>query len=199
MFDFTTVTENLKKKGYEVKVFAGLQEAADYLDSALDGVSVGIGGSATVKASGLYDRLKEHNTVIWHWMEEAADEARRNAMTTDVYLTSVNALAKTGEIVNIDGSGNRLASTLFGHKKVYFLIGRNKITETYEDAVWRARNVAAPKRAQQLNAKTPCAVHGDRCYDCKGPGRICRGMATLWTPMTGMEAEIILIDEDLGL
>lgn len=199
MFDFTAVTENLKERGYEVKVFSKLQEASDYLEGELNDVTVGIGGSATVQAAGLYERLSKNNTVIWHWMAEDMDEARQKAMTTDVYLTSANALAETGEIVNIDGRGNRISSTLFGHKKVYFLIGRNKITKTYEDAVWRARNVAAPKRAKQLNAKTPCAVDGKRCYDCKSPGRVCRGMVTLWMPILQMEMEVLLIDEDLGL
>ena len=92
-----------------------------------------------------------------------------------------------------------MAATLFGHKKVYFIIGRNKLTADYESAVHRARNVASPRRAQQLGAKTPCAEKADRCYDCRAAGRICRGMATLWAPMVGMEAEVILIDEDHGL
>lgn len=199
MFDFTTVEKNLKARGYAVRVYATLKEAADYLDGVLDNVTVGIGGSATVKASGLYDRLRKHNTVVWHWMQEPAAQARRNAMETEVYLTSVNALAESGEMVSIDGAGNRISSMLFGHEKVYFLVGRNKITPTYEDAIWRARNVAAPKRAQQMNAKTPCAVEGNRCYDCKSPGRICHGMVTLWSPMSSMEAEVLLIDEELGL
>lgn len=199
MFDFTTVEQNLKQRGYEVKVFDTLGQAADYVDGAVDQTTVGIGGSGTVKASGLYERLGSHNTVIWHWMQQPADEARREAMATDIYLASANALAETGEMVNIDGCGNRVASMLFGHRKIYYLIGRNKIVKTYEDAVWRARNVAGPRRAQQMNAKTPCAVNGDRCYDCKSPGRICRGMVTLMAPMSGMEAEVLLIDEDLGL
>ena len=120
-------------------------------------------------------------------------------MQTQVYLTSANALAETGEIVNIDGTGNRVSATLFGHEKVIFVIGRNKLAATYEMAVDRARNVAAPQRARQLGKKTPCAVKLDRCYDCKSPERICRGMVTLWGPMLGMEGEVLLVDEDLGL
>lgn len=120
-------------------------------------------------------------------------------MKTEIYLTSANALAVTGEIVNIDGTGNRVAGTLFGHRKVFFVIGRNKIAPSYEEAVWRARNVAAPKRAQQMNRKTPCALKAERCFDCKSPERICRGLVTLWGPMLGMQAEVLLIDQDLGL
>ena len=198
MTDFSLVEQNLKSRGYTVRCFATGAEAADYLDEALHGVSVGIGGSSTVKDLGLYERLQRRNAVIWHWMQEPA-QARRDAMQTDVYLTSVNALAQTGELVNIDGAGNRVSSTLFGHKKVYYLIGRNKLVDTYEQAVWRARNIAAPQRAKQLGAKTPCAENADRCYDCKSPGRICRGLVTLWGPMVSMESEILLIDEDFGL
>ena len=195
---FEVVKENLEKRGYTVKVFATGAEAAAYLNSEIDGKTVGIGGSGTVKNIGAYELLSQHNTVYWHWITEP-NEARKNAMNTDVYLTSVNALAETGEMVNIDGAGNRVASTLFGHQKIYFLIGRNKLVKTYEDAVWRARNIAAPGRAKQMNRKTPCAVKADRCYDCKSPERICRGMVTLWEPMLGQSAEVILIDEDHGL
>lgn len=198
MTDFSTVTRSLEERGYIVHTFPTAAKAAAYLDAGIDGATVGIGGSATVRDSGAYDLLKTHNTVYWHW-EQEPNEARRSSMDADFYLTSVNALAQTGELVNIDGTGNRVSSTLFGHKKVYFLIGRNKLCPTYDDAVWRARNVAAPHRAQQMGRKTPCALKADRCYDCKSPERICRGFVTLWGPTLGMEAEVLLIDEDLGL
>ena len=119
-------------------------------------------------------------------------------MTSDVYLTSVNGLAETGELINIDGTGNRVSGELFGHKKVYFIVGRNKLAPTYEEALRRARNVASPKNAQRLGVKTPCAVKGDRCYDCKSPERICRGLVVLWEKMKSCEMEVVLIDEDLG-
>lgn len=198
MTDFKKVQANLEARGYTVRTFATAAEAADYLDGAIDGKTVGFGGSATLDALGIYDRLESHNTVIWHW-KQPADEARKAAMQTQVYLSSANGLAESGEIVNIDGTGNRVSATLFGHEKVIFVIGRNKLAATYEMAVDRARNVAAPQRARQLGKKTPCAVKLDRCYDCKSPERICRGMVTLWGPMLGMEGEVLLVDEDLGL
>ena len=199
MGTFDSVKTSLEARGYMVRVFSTGKEAADYLDAAVDGTSVGFGGSATLDALGLYERLGTHNQVVWHWKQEDKDAARREAMTTGVYLTSVNALAETGELVNIDGAGNRAAATLFGHEKVFYVIGRNKLAPTYEEAVWRARNIAAPQRARQLGKKTPCAVKCDRCYDCKSPERVCRGLVTLWGPMMGMEAEVLLVDEELGL
>ena len=196
---FDAVKKNLEARGYAVRVFATGKEAADYLDAAIDGKSVGFGGSVTLDVLGLYERLGSHNQTVWHWKWEDKDAARREALTTELYLTSVNGLAETGELINIDGAGNRVAATLFGHEKVYFVIGRNKLAPTYEEAVWRARNIASPQNAKRLGKKTPCAVSGDRCYDCKSPERICRGLVTLWGPMMGMEAEVLLVDEDLGL
>lgn len=196
--NFETVRKNLEERGYTVREFSAAAEAAAYLDGAIDKKTVGFGGSETLRAMGLYGLLAGHNEVVWHWEQEAGP-ARRQAMGTEIYLTSANALAETGEIVNIDGVGNRVSSTLFGHEKVCFVIGRNKLVPTYEEAVWRARNVAAPRRARQMGMKTPCAVKGDRCYDCRSPQRVCRGLVTLWGPMMMMEAEVLLIDEDLGL
>ena len=196
---FDTVKQNLESRGYTVRVFATGKEASDYLDAALDGKSVGFGGSMTLDALGLYERLGTHNQVIWHWKQADKAAAHRSALSAGVYLTSVNGLAETGELINIDGTGNRVAATLFGHEKVYFVVGRNKLAPTYDEALWRARNIASPKNAQRLGKKTPCAVKGDRCYDCKSPDRVCRGLVTLWGPMMGMEAEVLLIDEELGL
>ncbi|MBE6995120.1 MAG: lactate utilization protein [Ruminococcaceae bacterium] len=194
---FETVKKNLEDRGYGVQVFATAAEAAAYLNEQIDGKTVGFGGSMTLKDMGLYELLGSHNETHWHWVDGPA--ARTRAKDAQVYLTSANGLAENGDIINIDGAGNRVASTLFGHEKVYIVIGRNKLAPTYEEALWRARNIAAPKNAQRLERKTPCAVSGDRCYDCKSPDRICRGLVVLWGPMMGMETEIVLVDEDLGM
>ena len=197
MADLNKAAKALEEEGFGVHVFPTAAEAAAWLDGAIDGKTVGFGGSVTLRDMGLYDKLSGHNTVYWHW--EQGPEARAAAMQADVYVTSVNALAESGEMINIDGTGNRVASTLYGHEIVYYVIGRNKLTDDYDSAVWRARNVAAPKNAQRLGVKTPCAVKGDHCYNCKSPERICRGMVTMWRPMTSMAAEVVLIDEDLGM
>lgn len=196
--DFTKVSENLKARGYAVQCFATAQEAADYLNGAIDGVSVAFGGSVTLDQMGLFERLSSHNHAMWHWREGTAEDPRKEGLTADVYVTSVNGMDEDGDLINIDGAGNRVAASLFGHKKVYFVVGRNKLAPTYDEALWRARNIAAPKNAQRLQRKTPCAVKGDKCYDCKSPERICRGLVVLWKPMMGMEAEVVLVDEDLG-
>lgn len=185
----------LRERGYTVTVFAAKEAAADYLDEVIDGKTVGFGGSMSLEAMGLWERLRTHNQVYSHLHGFPLGPEAANAQ---IYISSVNGMAETGELVNIDGYGNRAAGTLYGHEKVYLVIGRNKLAPTYEDAVWRARNIAGPKNAQRKQMKTPCAAKGDRCYDCKSPERICRGMVTLWGPMMGMETEVILVDEELG-
>ena len=191
-----TTKKNLEERGFIVRTFAAAAEAADYLDGAIDGTTVGFGGSITLQQMGLKERLESHNDVAWHWTD--GPEARVKAAHAQVYISSVNGLAETGELINIDGAGNRVAATLYGHQRIYFVVGRNKLAPTYEEALWRARNIAAPKNAQRLGSKTPCAVKGDRCYDCKSPERICRGLVVLWEAVANMEMEVVLIDQDLG-
>ncbi|MEG2176358.1 MAG: lactate utilization protein [Oscillibacter sp.] len=194
MADLQKTAASLVERGFTAVIFDRGAEAAAYLDGKIDGKTVGFGGSMTLKTLGLYDRLSGHNQVAWHW--EGGTHAE--AAAAQVYLSSANALAESGELINIDGAGNRVASTLFGHEKVYFVVGKNKIAPSYEEALWRARNIAAPQNAKRLGKNTPCAIKGDRCYDCKSPERICRALTVLWEPMMGMETEIVLINEDLG-
>ena len=81
----------------------------------------------------------------------------------------------------------------------YFIVGVNKLAPDYDAALWRARNVASPKNARRLGKKTPCAVRGDKCYDCKSPERICRALVVLWERPTGIgRAEVVLVNEPLG-
>ncbi|MDR1796190.1 MAG: lactate utilization protein [Clostridiales Family XIII bacterium] len=198
---FQVLTQNLEKLGYTVSCFNTAAEAAAYLDGAVDGQTVGFGGSVTLDQMGLYDTLGKHNTVHWH--QKIADkaeglEARRKAGAAAVYFSSVNGIAETGEIINIDGTGNRVSSIFYGHEKVFFIVGNNKIAPDYEAALHRARNIAAPLNAQRLGMKTPCAEKADRCYDCKSPQRICRGLSVLWGKPMACAFEVVLIDEPLG-
>lgn len=196
MADLKKAAENLKSRGFSVQTFQTAEEAAAYLNGVIDGKTVGFGGSVTLRDMGLYESLSAHNSVYWHW--QGTPISTGEAEKAQVYLSSVNGLDEEGDLINIDGNGNRVASMLYGHEKLYLVVGRNKLAGTYDEALWRAQNIAAPKNAQRLQTKTPCAVNGDRCYDCKSPARICRGLAVLWRPMTGMETEVVLIDQDLG-
>ena len=198
MADILKTKENLEKNGFKVQLFNTPEDAAKYLNDEIDGTTVAFGGSKTLDQMGLFESLGTHNEVIWHWYPKegsTTNETRYEARYAKVYLSSVNGVAETGELVNIDGAFNRLASVFYGHEKVYLVISKNKITDDYDSAVWRARNIASPMNAKRYNTKTPCVKDG-KCHDCNSPERICRGMSVIWkAPMIG-DIEIILIDKD---
>ena len=201
--DFTKVKQNLERLGYVVSCFATKEEAAAYLDRQIDGTTVGFGGSATLNEMGLYELLAAHNQVTWHWRMPTGmtdKEVRMAERAAAVYVSSMNGLAETGEIVNIDNTGNRVADIEYGHERVYLVAGSNKLAPDYEGALWHARNVASPRNAQRLGCKTPCAVKADKCYNCQSPGRICRILSVLWEmpKASGAVYEVILVDEALG-
>ena len=201
--DLQIVKENSEKKGFKVSVFSDAKEASDYLNKEINNTSVAFGGSMTLAEMGLFDTLKTHNELWYHSNAEliekyGREEIFKRAMGADVYISSVNGMSSDGVLINIDGNGNRIASTAFGHTKVYYVVGKNKIEDTFEKAMWRARNIAAPKNAQRLNRKTPCAIKGDKCYNCSSPERICRGILITEAPMSAQETEILLVNENLG-
>ena len=200
-FDFTNLKNNLLSKGYQVAIFASKEEAANYLSDQIHGKTVGFGGSMTLHEMNLFEALSSHNTVYWHDKKPenlTIAETRIAATKAEIYVSSVNGISQQGEIINIDGTGNRVAAISYGPAKVYFVIGANKVAENFEAALFRARNIAAPLNAKRLNRKTPCAAHADRCYDCNSPERICKNLSVLWNKPNGAEYEIILIDEKLG-
>ncbi|MDO4753988.1 MAG: lactate utilization protein, partial [Bacillota bacterium] len=174
-------------------------EATRYLIEELKGKTVGFGGSMTVKEMGLFEQLGQASHVFWHWNpRNSAPNTLGGAAAAEVYISSANGIAETGEIINIDGTGNRVAATIYGHKKVIFVIGKNKITPTVETAIDRARNVAAPLNARRLARKTPCSSEADQCFDCESVERICSVLSLFYKKPGGSEYEIILINEDLG-
>jgi L-lactate utilization protein LutB len=193
------VIMQFREEGFQVSYFETAKEATEYLCKENTGKTIGFGGSVTLEEMGLFEALARENTVFWHW-RQLAKEARDNAVNAEVYISSANAVAETGEIVNIDGSGNRVASITYGHDKVYIVAGINKLEDNLEKAFWRARNVAAPLNARRLNSKTPCAVGEEvKCYDCKSPERICRSFSVINRNMLGNgEMELVLINEALG-
>lgn len=200
-YDLMNLKDHLEEKGYQVCIFDSKELAANYINSQINGKTVGLGGSVTIHQMNLYAMLSEHNTVYWH-DEKPNDmsvmETRTAAARSEIYISSVNGISENGEIVNIDYTGNRVAAISYGPSKIYLVVGANKVTPNLETAIYRARNIAAPLNAKRLNRKTPCAVKGDKCYDCKSPERICRNLSVLWSKPAGSEYEVILINEKLG-
>ena len=194
--DLEKTIRSLRGRGFEVTHFATGAEAADYLDGAIRGTTVGIGGSKTIDQLGLYDRLAANNEVFWHWRKPGFETLDRE-LAAKVFLSSANAITENGEIVSIDGRGNRIANQVYGHKKVIIVSSTSKIVEDMNAAFDRSRSVAAVANGKRFPYNIPCKID-DKCHDCRSPERICRAMTVLMTPMIGMEAEVVLIDEKLG-
>lgn len=197
MADIEKLKQNLLREGFLVSCFDTAQEACAYLNSAIDGVTVGFGGSQTVRDMGLYEKLSAHNQCYWHW-DKVNNVIPPEATNAQVYITSLNGVSENGELINIDGGGNRVASSLYGHQKVYFIIGENKIAPDYDAALWRARNIAAPLNAKRLEKRTPCVQTG-RCMNCASPDRICKALVVLWEkPVLTQDMEVVIVRQSLG-
>ena len=197
--DLRKTAENMKARGFTVRCYATASEAAAALAEELRGRTVGIGGSMTVAQMGLAEMLERQGCTVYARSRSMSPAEAEQAGRAERYISSANGIAETGEIVNIDGTGNRVAATLYGPQKLYLIAGRNKSAPTLQDAVWRARNIAAPLNARRLNKKTPCTVGEPKCHDCRSPERICRGMTIHMAPMKGVgETIVVLIDEELG-
>lgn len=198
MADLEKTGKNLENRGFRVHRFASGAEAAEFLVQTLHGTSIGIGGSVTIDTLGVYDRLCGSNEVFWHWKNHAP-ETRERAGKAETYLCSANGVSENGEIVNIDGFGNRVAGTIYGPQRVFLVVGRNKIAPDLTGAIDRARNIAAPLNARRLSRHTPCAVGEPRCRDCRSPEKICGVMTVFFMPPTSIkEFHVILVDENLG-
>lgn len=199
---YEEILNNLKKRGYDAYFCASSAEAADKTAELVGTDTVGIGGSATVRDLGLYERLTEKgNSVFWHWKVDKPykDAARRAAMQAQVYLCSANALLTDGRILNIDGTGNRVAATTFGPERVIMIVGRNKLVSSIDEGIERTRRDCCPANARRQNLKTPCAATG-QCADCHVADRMCNIISIFERMPKGFKSfAVVLVDEDLGL
>ncbi|WP_422487196.1 lactate utilization protein [Gudongella sp. DL1XJH-153] len=189
----------LEKNGFAAKYFENAEDAKINLLKEIDkNESVGIGGSMTVLDMGIYDDLVVRgNDTYWHWKAEDKKSALENAVNTEVYLTSSNAVTEDGKLVNKDGTGNRVASMIYGHKRVYVIVGKNKVTKNVEEAFKRIETVAAPLNAKRLNLTTPCVYTGV-CSDCDSKDRICKAETILSKNPNGTKIYVYIINEDMG-
>jgi len=163
---------------------------------------IGVGGSVTIRGLGILEKLEAQGyTIHDHWkpglLKEDAFEIRRRQMTSDVFLASTNAVTLDGELVNIDGIGNRVNSINFGPGKVVLVAGYNKIVENVQEGIKRIKNISAPQNARRLNIDVPCA-HVGKCVDCHSPNRICRVIVIHERKPTWTDILIILVGEELG-
>ncbi len=163
---------------------------------------VGVGGSVTIRELGILEVLESQGNILFnHWKpglsKEESLQIRKAQMTCDLFLSSVNAVTLNGELVNIDGIGNRVNSSVFGPGRVILVVGFNKIVDNVEEAIKRIKNVSAPLNAKRLNIDVPCATVG-RCVDCNSPNRICRVIVLHERKPSLTEMLIIIVGEELG-
>lgn len=197
-----TAIKALKENGFHVKYFETPEEAAEALFLEVEkGSSVGFGGSVTLAEMGLREEMEKRGyKTVYHGA--AADPAERKrllkeAACTDVYLSGANGITEDGRIVNIDGTGNRVSSILFGHDRVILICGRNKVVKNTEEAIDRIKREACPQNTNRLNLDTPCR-HTGVCTDCSFPQRICRATVILEKQMIGGNLSVYLINRDMG-
>lgn len=188
--------KNFENHGFYTSFFETKEEATEYILNEVKDTSVAVGGSMTMKAMGLFKSLKEHNEFYNHTPKEEVEKLGRE-LTADVFICSANGVSETGEIVNIDGTGNRVVGTIYGHNRVYFLVGKNKLVPTLAEAIERARVVAAPPNCKRLEKNTPCSITGT-CSDCNSPERICRVTVIHDRAQKQSRVEVVFINEDLG-
>lgn len=200
---YVSTVENLRKRGFDARLVHNKEEArtliAEYI---IPYGTVGFGGSETVKELDIANLAREHRAKVYdhnqaHLSMEEKMDLMRKGLTSDLYMTSANAITIDGKIFNIDGTGNRIAAMTFGPKKVVIVAGINKIVPDDEAAMKRIKTIACPKNATRLEKKTPCRELG-YCVDCDSPDRICMVTHIMerkprWTDIT-----VIIIEEEMG-
>ena len=182
----------LRARDFEAEFLRSGADACDWIVNRFSGVkTLGSGGSATLKAIGVIDRLKAAGVRTF-----PHGDAREQS--AELYLLSANALTLDGRIVNVDGTGNRVSDSVYGPGRVIYVIGRNKIVDGGVDAALeRVHAKASPPNCVRLGRRTPCAVTG-KCADCASPDRICKVTVVFDRRPTRTPVTVLVVDEDLG-
>lgn len=196
------LVKNLKSRHFEACYCPTKQEAlAKALEWIPEGASVGWGGAMSVQQIGLIDAVRTGNYRAIDRetakTPQEREQAARDCFGADVFLTGANGLSLSGEMVNIDGMGNRVSAIIYGPKEVLVIAGMNKVEDTLEKAVIRARTVAAPMNQQRFLRETPCAATGV-CADCKSPDCICNQIVITRHCRPANRIKFILVGEELG-
>ena len=196
------MVENLQKRHFEAYY---CPTAAEALEKALSLIpeksSVSWGGSMTIRDMGLTKAIhaKDYEVIDRDLVSDPQErqEMQRKALLVDYFLTSTNAISEDGVLVNIDGTGNRLAAFCYGPKNVIVICGMNKVEKDVESAISRARNHAAPINNMRFMGKTPCVATGS-CHNCLSPECICNQFLITRNCTPKGRIKVILVGEDMG-
>lgn len=197
-----TAIKNMEKRGIQGHYCETKEEACEMILSMIqDKSAVSWGGSATINALGVKEKLAERDVVIidpYGTTDPAeSSERRRQGLLSDYYLMSTNAVSIDGELVNIDATSNRVAALCFGPKKVIVVVGANKLAHRLEDAMERAKFYAAVPNNVRLKRNTPCTITGV-CSDCLSKDCICCNIVTTRYCSTPGRIQVIFVNENLG-
>ena len=205
--DLNEVASALQKSGFETFIAADARQAKSLFFDIVrreQPKSISWGGSMTLEDTGIISALKDQTdfpVIVTSGPDlspEQKIEARRRALACGLFVSSTNALTVHGQLVNLDGIGNRVAAMAFGPKTVVIIAGRNKITPSLGTAMDRVKNYAAPMNIRRFaGISTPCAKTG-RCHDCNSPERICNVWSITEKSRPEGRIKVILVDEDLG-
>jgi len=197
------IIKNLEKRGMKGYYCENAREASEKLLSLIpDGALVSWGSSTTLDEIEVKDKLPMINAKVLDPMSfkdpEEAYTARINSLSADVFLTGTNAITLEGELVNIDGTGNRVAGICFGPRKVIVVVGANKIVRDEEAAIARIKTRACVANCIRLDKKTPCAANG-KCANCLIPGQTICSMTVVTRFCNKPDRiHVILVNESLG-
>lgn len=197
------VVNALKKRDFDAEYFATIEQTNASLNNMIPpDAKIGIGGSVTIRELGIIEMFeKRGNEVVHHWKPEVTKgenrEIRKKEGLADYYLTSANAITKRGDIINIDGIGNRVAHMIYGPENVIIIAGYNKIVADIESGVDRTKGIAAVINAKRTGMDTPCAETG-KCVDCRVPGRICRVTTIIHYRPWQTNIKVVLVNAHLG-
>ncbi len=195
--------KNLQSRHFEAYYCATKEEALEKaLELIPEGSTVGWGGALSAQQIGLMEAVHQGNYVAYDRDKASTpqerDEIMRKCLLTDVFITGANAISMDGQMVNVDGNGNRVAAIVYGPRQVVVIAGMNKVVDTLEAAVVRARTVAAPMNKQRFALNTPCEVTGT-CADCKSEGCICNQILITRNSKPAGRIKVVLVGEELGL
>ncbi len=196
------LVKNLKSRHFDAWYCETKEEALKMALSLIpEGASVGWGGATSCKEIGLQDAVRQGNYRAIDRdackTPEEKNQAAREALFADVFLTGANALSLDGQMVSIDGIGNRVAAIVYGPGTVLVVAGMNKVMDSLEGAVTRARTVAAPINKQRFATQTPCEITGS-CADCRSEGCICNQILITRNCRPAGRIKFILVGEELG-
>lgn len=196
------LVKNLQKRHFEAYYCADREEALrKVLELIPEGSSVGWGGAISASQVGVQAAVHAGNYVVYDRDQypDPADKARmmKKCFDADFFITGANALSMDGQMVNIDGNGNRVGAIIYGPKNVIVVAGMNKVCATLEDALQRARTIAAPMNQQRFGLPNPCTVTGS-CADCLSESCICNQIVITRHCKPAGRIKFVLVGEELG-